>query len=266
MSISADTPQKNVWVDYTDGVANVILARPDRDNALDLETSGHLLDALKEALATAGTRALVLRAEGARFSVGGDLEAFRVAPPGANLCDLVARPLHEAIEILQAARQPVICAVHGAVGGGAVGLVLASDIVVAAESTTFRLGYTGSGLSPDCGVTWELPRRVGMARAMDLVLTNRRFKAPEACDLGIVSRVVADDGVLAAVDEILSALRVVPVETLSEAKRLLRRSAACDLHGQLEDEARTIGRIGDTADTRETIAAFLEKRAPKLSA
>lgn len=259
------TSEKHVRVESADGVATVTLANS-RDNALDLETSEHLRDALLLALGTPGTRALVLRGEGRRFSVGGDLAAFRVAPRGANLCDLVARPLHEAIEIMQAARQPVICAVHGAVGGGAVGLVLAADIVVAEESTTFRLGYTGSGLSPDCGVTWELPRRVGMARAMDLVLTNRRFKAPEACDMGIVSRVVADGGLEAEVAEMLRALRVVPVETLSEAKRLLRRAAGSDLHGHLEDEARTIGRIGDSDDTRETIAAFLEKREPQLSA
>lgn len=256
----------NVRVDHADGTAYVVLDRPDRDNALDLKTAGQLRDALADVVATPGTRAVVIRAEGRRFSVGGDLQEFRQAPMGAGLNDAVARCINDAIEIMHAARQPVICAVHGSVGGGAIGVTLASDIVVAAEDTTFRLGYTGSGLTPDCGVTWELPRRVGQARAMDLVLTNRRFKAPEALEMGIVSRVVKQGDLLAAVEEVLAAMRSVPVEALSEAKRLLRRAVATDLHNQLDDEARTIGRVGDSADARETIAAFLDKRPPSLSA
>jgi 2-(1,2-epoxy-1,2-dihydrophenyl)acetyl-CoA isomerase len=259
-------PQRNVRVDYAGGTAHVVLDRPDRDNALDLATALDLRDALREAVAGAGVRAIVLRAEGKRFSVGGDLRAFREAPPGANLCDDVARPINDSIELMQAAHQPVVCAVHGAVGGGANGLVLASDIVLAAESTVLRLGYTGSGLSPDCGVTWELPHRIGFALAMDLVLTNRRVRADEARAMGIVSRVVPDDGLDAAIDDVLTALRRVPVSTLSESKRLLRRALAIDLHSQLDDEARTIGRIGDTPDTREAIAAFLDKRTPSFSA
>lgn len=146
------------------------------------------------------------------------------------------------------------------------GLVLASDVVLASESTVFRTGYTGSGLSPDCGVTWFLPRLVGTARALDLLLTNRRIDAHEARDLGVVSRVVADDGLPEAIEDVLLALRRVPLATLAETKRLVRRGPGLDLHSQLEDEARTIGRLGDTADTREAIAAFLDKRPPTYSA
>ncbi len=265
MSIDG-TSERDVRIDYVDGTAHVVLNRPDRDNALSLDFSRHLRDALHEAVTAPDVRAVVLRAEGARFSVGGDLRAFREAPMGGNLNDTVARPLHDAIEIMTAAHQPVVCAVQGAVGGGAVGLVLASDIVLATESTAFRTGYTGSGLSPDCGVTWSLPRLVGFARALDILLTNRRLGAQEACDLGLVSRVVADDGLAAAVNDVIAAMRRVPVATLSETKRLVRRAPVVDLHTQLEDEARTIGRIGDSPDTREAIAAFLDKRPPSYSA
>jgi 2-(1,2-epoxy-1,2-dihydrophenyl)acetyl-CoA isomerase len=256
----------NVRVDLAGDTGHVVLDRADRDNALDLTTATALRDALKDAIATSGVRAIVIRAEGRRFSVGGDLLGFRAAPVGANLCDAVARPINDCVEMMHAARQPVICAVHGAVGGGANGVVLAADVVIATSSTIFRLGYTGSGLTPDCGVTWHLPHRVGFARAMDLALTNRRVTAGEACDWGIVSRIVPDDGLAGAIDEVLDTLRRVPTETLSETKRLLRRAISIDLHAQLDDEARTIGRIGDTADTREAIAAFLDKRAPNFSA
>ncbi len=261
-----EASERDVRVDYLDGAAHVVLNRPDRDNALSLQLSRRLRDALREATTSAGVRAVVLRSEGRRFSVGGDLRAFRESPIGDNLNDTVARPLHDAIEIMTAAHQPVVCAVQGAVGGGAVGLVLASDIVLATESTAFGTGYTGSGLSPDCGVTWFLPRLIGCARALDILLTNRRISAQEARDLGIVSRVVADNGLPAAVADVLAAMRQVPVATLSETKRLVRRAPVVDLHTQLEDEARTIGRIGDTTDTREAIAAFLDKRPPSYSA
>ncbi len=115
-------------------------------------------------------------------------------------------------------------------------------------------------------MTWELPHRVGFARAMDLVLTNRRFDAREAAALGIVSRVAPDDALDAVVDDVLAALRLVPVATLSESKRLLRTAIGANLHARLDEEARTIGRIGDTEDTREAIAAFLDKRPPEFSA
>lgn len=255
----------SVKVQRDGDTAHVVLASPDTGNALSLDVSSQLRDAVREVVTDRDVRTVVLRAEGRRFSVGGDLNGFRAAPPDANLCDTVARPLHEAIETIVDARQPVVCAVQGAVGGGALGLVLGADIVIAGEAAVFRTGYTGSGLSPDCGVTWFLPKLAGPAVGLDLLLTNRRFGAQEARELGLVSRVVADDELDATVASVVESLRVIPVETLSETKRLVRRSWVTDLHGHLEDEARTIGRVGDTADARETIAAFLDKREPKLS-
>lgn len=254
-----------VSLEWAGSTAHIVLSAPETNNALSLPVALRLRDVVRDATTDPRARTLVLRAQGSRFSVGGDLNGFRSAAPGANLCDTVARPLHDAIELMVGARQPVVCAVQGAVGGGALGLVLAADIVVAAASTVFRTGYTGSGLSPDCGVTWFLPRLTGMAAALDLLLTNRRFDANEARALGIVSRVTPDEDLLSTVEEITTGMQRIPVETLSETKRLARRSTACDLHSQLEDEARTIGRIGDTADTREVIAAFLDKRPPQLS-
>jgi 2-(1,2-epoxy-1,2-dihydrophenyl)acetyl-CoA isomerase len=258
--------QESVAVAVADGIATITLSRPERGNALDLATACRLKDAVVEAVDAPGARAIVLRGSGKRFCVGGDLQGFRAAEIGANLCDDVARPLHDAIEILGSTGHPVICLVHGAVGGGAVGLVLAADIVIAAESTSFRLGYTGSGLVPDCGVTWELPHRVGIARAMDLALTNRRFTATQAAEMGIVSRVVADDRLDDECGDVLAQLALVPVETLAETKRLIRKAHVATRHDQLDEEAVTIGRIGDTADTREAIAAFLDKRTPRFSA
>jgi 2-(1,2-epoxy-1,2-dihydrophenyl)acetyl-CoA isomerase len=251
-----------ITVEEADGIAHIVLSRPEAGNALDLATSYGLRDAVAHVSKLPDLRAVVLRGEGKRFCVGGDLTGFKQAPPGAGLCYDVAVPLHEAILALGELPIPVVAQVHGAVGGGGVGLVLAADIAVAAESTVFRLGYTGSGLSPDCGVTWDLPHRIGMAKAMDLLLTNRRVSAAEASALGLVSRVVADDDLQAEVRMVIQALGAVPRQTLAETKRLARSAQFRSRAEQLEDEAVTIGRIGDTADTREAINAFLEKRPP----
>ncbi len=256
----SDSAPALVRIEHADGVSRVVLDSAETRNALSLDLSRQLRDALVEATSDPRTRVVVLSAKGPLFSVGGELLAFRAAPVGANLNEVVARPLHDAIEAMTTARQPVVCVLHGSVGGGGVGLVLAADIVVMADSAAIRMGYTGSGLSPDCGVTWFLPRLLGVARAMDLLLTNRRVEAAEALQLGLVSRVVAADSLDSAVQDVLGALARVPVDTLGETKRLVRRAPVLDLHTQLDDEARTIGRIGDTADAREAMAAFLDKR------
>lgn len=261
----AEADRDSVILHRDGDTAHVVMSSPTTDNALSLTMSRNLRDRLLDATSDTTVRTVVLRSEGRRFSVGGNLRGFQTAPLGANLCDTVARPLHEAIEIMTSARQPVVCAAQGAVGGGAIGLLLAADIVVAAESTVFRMGYTGSGLSPDCGVTWFLPRIAGYARSFDLLLTNRRFGTAEALDIGIVSRIAADDALSDELDAVLTALRRVPVETLAATKRLVRRAALADLHSHLDEEAVTIGRIGDTPDAREAIDAFLAKRAPQFS-
>jgi 2-(1,2-epoxy-1,2-dihydrophenyl)acetyl-CoA isomerase len=248
-----------------DGVTSIVLARPERGNALDLATAEALRDAVTEVLTAEATRTVVLRGDGDRFCVGGDLRAFADAPDGARLNEVVARPLHEAILALRGAAVPVLCAVNGPVGGGGVGLVLAADLAVAARSCVFRLGYTGSGLTPDCGVTWDLPRRVGTAVATDLILTNRRVTADEAAALGLVARVVDDEALDAEVARLAGGLARIPRETLRQTKRLLAASPGRTLADQLDDEATTIGTIGDTADARETVAAFLAKRPPRLS-
>lgn len=254
----------SVRVDEADGAVSIVLARPDRGNALDLELAEAFRDAVGAVLGAGTCRAIVLRGDGERFCVGGDLRAFADAPAGSRLNEAVARPLHEAILALRECAVPVLCAVNGPVGGGGLGLVLAADIAVAARSSVFRLGYTGSGLTPDCGVTWDLPRRLGPAVAADLVLTNRRVPAAEAAELGLVARVVDDAELDAEIGRILDGLARIPRATLRETKRLVTGTHRRTLADQLEDEASTIGTIGDTADAREAVAAFLAKRAPRF--
>jgi 2-(1,2-epoxy-1,2-dihydrophenyl)acetyl-CoA isomerase len=254
-----------ITLECAEGVATLSLAAGDTGNVLSLDRSNALRDAAREAAQLPAVGCLLLRADGPRFCVGGDLRAFLAAPMGARLNEAVAIPLHEAIDALAALPAPVVAAVQGAVGGGGVGLVLAADIVIAARSARFVSGYTASGLSPDCGVSWELPRRLGTARAMDLILTNRPVGAEEAASLGIVSRVVDDAQLGAETRALARRLADGPRQALAEAKRLVRLAADRPKAAHLDDEARTIGDIGDTADAREGIAAFLDKRPPAFS-
>jgi 2-(1,2-epoxy-1,2-dihydrophenyl)acetyl-CoA isomerase len=258
-----------IRIDTADRTVRVILDRPEHGNALDLATLTSLLEAFRhveELTKEGGVRAVILGAEGPRFCVGGDLSSFLSAPVGSAYNETVARPIHDVIQLIAELPVPVIAAVHGATGGGGVGLVLACDLAIASEEAFFRLGYTGSGLSPDSGTTWELPRRVGIAIAADLILTNRRVHAAEALSLGIVSRVVPAEQLGPEIAGIVWAIETVPPATVTEAKRLLRAAAGRSRTEHLDDEAVTIGRIGDTADTREAIDAFLSHRTPVYGA
>lgn len=254
-----------IRIETVGSTVHVILDRPEQGNALDLATLTSLLEAfqqVKNLTKDGSVRAVVLRAEGRRFCVGGDLTTFLSAPVGSATNEVLAGPLHDAIELIAELPVPVIAAVHGATGGGGVGLVLACDLAIASEEAFFRLGYTGSGLTPDSGTTWELPHRAGLTTAMDLMLTNRRVPAVDALSLGMVSRVVPAEELGSEIAGIVEAIETVPPETVAETKRLLRAAIGRSRAEQLKDEAATIGRIGDSADTREAIDAFLNRRTP----
>ena len=145
------------------------------------------------------------------------------------------------------------------------GYALAADIVVAGESTRFMLGATRVGMAPDAGLSFTLPRLVGLRRAMDIALTNPMIKAPEALELGIVTRVVADDEVQDAALALATELANGPTRSLAATKRLLWTGAGSSLDEMLPDEARTVSELSGTADSREGLAAVIERRSPAFT-
>jgi len=156
--------------------------------------------------------------------------------------------------------------VHGyAAGGGGFGLVCASDLVVAGESARFLPGATRVGMAPDAGTTVTLPRLVGLRRAMEILLTNPTLSAAEALDLGIVTRVVADDGVRAEAEALANDLAAGAPLALAETKRLLWNGVGRSVEECLPDEARTVSVLSGTADAREGLAAVIERRPPAFS-
>jgi 2-(1,2-epoxy-1,2-dihydrophenyl)acetyl-CoA isomerase len=245
-----------------DHVARITLNRPDAANALNMEMGLDLMHASIRASEDPAVRAVILTGAGKMFSGGGDLKSFAAQEdrlPG-HLKE-VALYLHAAISRFVRMDAPVIAAVNGSAGGAGMSLCLFADLVLAAESAKFTLAYTRAGLSPDGGSTYFLPRIVGVRRALELALTNRILSAKEACEWGIVTKVVPDAELQAEAQTLAKSLAAGATRAFGAAKRLLHHSSAESLETQMELEAQAIADQARTADAREGIAAFIAKRA-----
>jgi 2-(1,2-epoxy-1,2-dihydrophenyl)acetyl-CoA isomerase len=248
-------------------VATATLARPEAGNSYDLLMARGIRGAA-ERIADGGRdgtiRAALITAEGSAFSVGGDLRYFADAADRAAAMRAVAADLHEALLCLTTAAVPVATAIHGAVGGGGIGQALAGDIVLASPEAKFRLAYTAAGLSPDCGASWILPRRIGLARALDLAMTSKVVTAPDAARWGMISRLVDGGDVIIYAKNLARTLAAGAGEALAETKRLLWSSTTTEFPAHLDREAATIVRLVEGAEGREGVDAFLAKRTPQF--
>jgi 2-(1,2-epoxy-1,2-dihydrophenyl)acetyl-CoA isomerase len=243
-------------------VLRIRLTRPDRANALDLDTAAQLAEALRQV--GPGVGAVSLLHDGPNFCVGGDVRGFDAAPdPEAHLYTL-AGAAHECVQLLTAAGVPVVIGARGWAAGAGMALLLTADLVVLGESARMRVAYPAIGLTPDCGMTWNLPRVVGQARARDILLTNRVVDAAEALAIGIAARVVPDDEVEQTVHAITADLADGPTEAYRGIRALLDDGVARPFDEHLEFEARSIARSAATPQGSEGIRAFLEKRAPRF--
>ena len=256
---------ERVRYDVDGAVARITLARPDAGNGLDLAMAQAIQAAAKKvqrAAGDGGVRAVLLAAEGRMFCVGGDLrEIAGASDPGKHIADIAAAT-HDALRRFANAPVPVVSAVGGAAAGGGIGVALAGDIVLVADNVSFTLAYTAAALSPDCGTSWQLARRLGAARTLDLALTNRLLSAADAAAWGLVSRVVSADSLTTEADKVLLTLGSGPSEAYAETKRLVLAALDSDLVTQLDDEAATISALVAKPDGKEGMDAFLNKRKP----
>jgi len=250
-------------LEVREGVAYITLNRAEAGNALDPLLVHEFRDAAESLDERDDIGAVILTGAGKNFSVGGDLRFMHDA--GDDVADAVyglATTMHAGIEALAELDAPVISAVRGAAAGGGMSIAIAADLVLAAESAHFTVGYTAIGFSPDGGSSWTLPRIVGMRRAIELALLNERVSATRAYELGLVTRVVADDELDAEAEALARRLASGPVGAHGAVKRLLRETYKTGFTKQLEDEARTIAGLSAAPDGREGVLAFLDKRAP----
>lgn len=242
-------------------VTIIALNRPKVRNALSRQLRAELLDALSAAAGRA--RCVVLTGSGGAFCSGQDLAD---AGPLDEL-DLEATLRQEYEPLIAAIAEcpvPVIAAVNGVAAGAGANLALACDLVIAAESAVFLQAFTRIGLIPDAGGTFWLPRQVGMARAMGAMLLAEPVPARRAADWGMIWEAVPDAEFETRWRARATALAQGPTVALSALKQALRASPGNGLDAQLALEARLQGRCGSSADFREGVAAFLEKRSARF--
>lgn len=251
--------QQGVRYSVEDGIASLALNRPDQSNSIDLDTARALSDAVDRARLDDDARVVMVTGEGTRFCAGGDVASMAEAEDPAGYLLDAASALDGALRKLSALEKPVLAGVQGAAAGAGLAVALSADLVVSAASSKFLAAYADVGLTPDCGLSWMLPRAVGQQRALDLVLTGRVLSADEALDWGLVTRVVPDEQLTEQVRATAAALAEAPPFALGQARRLLRQSWATTRAETGADEARTISRAVQTAEARRLIARFLGK-------
>ncbi len=212
-----------------------------------------------------GIRAVVATGSGRFFSAGGDLSAFADAGDEAGmLLKEMTTYFHAAISRFSRMNAPIIAAVNGIAAGAGMSFVAACDLAIAAESAMFTSAYTAASLTPDGSSTYFVPRLIGMRRAMELMLTNRRLSAAEALEWGLINRVVPDDELMPTVRELATELAAGGTLAYGAVKRMLHETFAGTLETQMEMEARAIAAMSHTHDGREGIDAFLNKRRPEF--
>ena len=246
-------------------IARLALNRPDAANGLDSLMASELKQAAQLCSGDPGLKAVVLSASGRFFCAGGDIKEMMSHGDevGAAVKSL-ADDLHSAISTLSRMQAALIVAVNGVAAGAGFSLALIGDIVLAAESSSFTMAYTRAGLCPDGSSSYFLPRLVGLRKAQELMLTNRTLDSQEACALGMVTRVVADDDLAVQAEQVASDLANSARLSTAYVKKLLLASPGNDLEAQMELEGQLVSRCAASPDGHEGIQAFVDKRQPEF--
>jgi 2-(1,2-epoxy-1,2-dihydrophenyl)acetyl-CoA isomerase len=242
-------------------VLTITLNRPDVLNAFNAAMHQALSAALNEAKAD-DVRAVVITGAGRGFCVGQDLTEFREAP--GDIGERLRGNYHPNILALRRLEKPVLAAVNGPAAGAGLSFACACDLRLAAVSATFVPAFINIGLVPDSGGTYFVRRLLGTARAFDWMTSGRRLSAAEALDWGLVSEVVPDEKLAERAAERAAELAAMPTRGVGLTKRLLDHAENATLEEQLELEAQLQTAATQTADFREGVDAFLEKREPRF--
>jgi 2-(1,2-epoxy-1,2-dihydrophenyl)acetyl-CoA isomerase len=241
-------------------VATVTLARPEKLNALDRATRWELIGALRDVAADAGVRAVVLTGTGRAFCVGQDLAAVEELD---HADETVAGSYNPIAQTVADMPKPVIAAINGAAVGAGLGLALACDLRLAAETASFSCAFGKVGLVPDTGVSWHLVRELGYARAFALASLGRTFSAEQAKDYGLVNRVLPAEELAAGAAELAGLMAAGPAHALALTKRQFRAVGEISFEAALAMEARHQGDAAAHPDHLEGRTAFAEKRPPR---
>jgi len=248
------------------GVARMTLNRPARLNSFIVAMHEEVRDALAQVANDRSVRVLVLTGAGRAFCAGQDLADRSVAPGAAppDLGESIERYYGPLVLALRRLPIPVLCAVNGAAAGAGANIALACDIVIAARSASFLQAFCKLGLLPDTGGTYFLPRLLGHARATGLAMLGDKLSAEQAAVWGLIWKCVDDDQLAAETDALARHFASAPTLGLARTKQALQASGLNTLEQQLDLERDGMRELGRSADYREGVAAFMDKRAPRF--
>ncbi len=250
-------------------VASVTLNRPDVRNALSAEMVQGMKDFFLAVERDDSIRCLVIRGAGEHFMAGGDVKGFGRfrGMPASERRDSFERRIHElhpAIFTLRRMNKPVLASVQGAAAGFGLSLMMACDLVIAADSAFFTLAYINIGTSPDGSGTYFLPRIVGQKKAMEIALLGDRFDAEAAKAAGLINFIVPAADLAAETAKLAARLAQGPTRAIANTKRLINMSLEQSLESQLQAEAMSFADCAASEDWIEGVTAFAEKRKPKF--
>ena len=241
-------------------ILRVQLNRPAKKNAMTSSMYATLADLFNDAAKDEGIRVTLWHGAGDSFSAGNDVEDFLKNPPGPG-----DSPQARLMNALINFDKPLIAAVQGAAIGGGTTMLTHCDFVYAGESAKFQMPFINLGLVPEFGSTCSIPMRVGHIRAAELILLGLPFDARRAAELGLVTRVVPDQELLATATETAQKLAEKPVGALQACKRLMKQSSREQIEQAMKAEGEEFALRVRSTEAREAFTAFLEKRPPNFT-
>ena len=242
-------------------ILRIQLNRPEKKNAMTVAMYITLADLLNDAAKDDQIRVVLWHGAGDSFSAGNDIQDFLKNPPGAS-----ESPQARLIQALIDFDKPIVAAVQGAAIGGGTTMLTHCDFVFAGESAKFRMPFVDLAVVPEFGTSYSVPARIGYLRAAELVLLGLPFDAKRAAELGLVTRVVADQQLLATATAAAQQLAVKPPAALQSCKRLMRSSTRELLERAVKLENEEFSVRVRSAEAKEAFTAFIEKRKPNFDA
>jgi 2-(1,2-epoxy-1,2-dihydrophenyl)acetyl-CoA isomerase len=247
-----------------EGVATISLYRPEVYNALNDEITFELQDALNQVSKDDGVRVVVMTGEGKAFCSGQDLKASS-ADAKRSFLDSLHKRYNPIIRAMRNLPKPIVCRLNGVAAGAGCSIVLACDMIIASEEASLIEVFVNIGLVPDSGSSFFLPRLVGMARAFELCALGSKIKATEAVSMGLINKAVPAEKLDEAVNELAARFAQAPTKAIGLIKKMLNKSAVSTLDEMLDYEAYCQEIAGSSADYREGVIAFVEKRKPAFT-
>jgi len=252
---------EHILFSIENNVGRITFNRPEVYNAMHQAMRFEILEALDICTEDPDVRAVYITGEGKAFCAGEDLQEV-TDPKGPSLNTIISTGYNPIVLKIRNLEKPVVMAVNGVAAGAGANIALAGDVVVAAASATFTQAFSKIGLIPDSGGTWTLPRLVGFQRASALMMLSGKITADEAEAMGMIWKAFHDETFLTESLELAETLAQMPTRGLALTKKALNASFDNSFSEQLSLEDTLQTEAGNTADYREGVAAFLEKRKP----